>query len=379
MADESIIRRRALRVDQDPKHPLYMMTLSADELLRVADISRVSRDGAGKLLGYQRPEVKKHVKNIIEYLDSGAVIFPNSIILALSPSVSFKESRGPKVDDGIAEAGTLEIPLPGDGEPKPAWIVDGQQRALALSRCARRDFKVPVNAFIADDVQLQKDQFWRINSTKPLPRGLISELLPDVTTVLPPHLAARKAPASLCEMLNSDPESPFRGLIRRSSMTVADRKKAVVTDTVVMKMLEHSLKNPSACLFSFRNIATGETNFAGVRALLLTFWNAVKATFPDAWGLRPEKSRLMHGAGIRAMGLLMDRVMGSIDVNDRRASARVRQELAPLKKVCAWTEGQWGPGVRNLRWDDVENLPGHIQLLASFLIQEYVQSRQAAA
>src|SRR5215210_9220185 len=130
----ALLRRRALRIDQDSAHPLYLLSLSGEEILQVADISRVSRDEKGKLLGYQRPEVRRHIQNIVEYLDSGNVIFPNSVILALSSDVVFKESRGPKVDEGIATPGTLEVPMPKPGDPKPAWIVDGQQRMMALTR-----------------------------------------------------------------------------------------------------------------------------------------------------------------------------------------------------------------------------------------------------
>src|SRR5215472_8647181 len=100
-----IIRRRALRVNQDQKHPLYLFTLTGEELLAIADISRVSRDEAGKLIGYQRPEVKRHIRNIVEYLESDQVLFPNSLILALPSSTRFKEVRGPKVDEGHAVAG----------------------------------------------------------------------------------------------------------------------------------------------------------------------------------------------------------------------------------------------------------------------------------
>ena len=157
MRESTTIRRRALRLFQHPKHPLYLFTLSAEELLQVADISRVSRDEAGKLIGYQRPEVRKHVRGIVEYLDSGDVLFPNSVILALTSAATFREVRGPKVDEGLAEAGTIEIPVERNGGAKPAWIVDGQQRALALSRCRRKDFLVPVNAFVADDLGVQKE------------------------------------------------------------------------------------------------------------------------------------------------------------------------------------------------------------------------------
>ena len=49
-------------------------------------------------------------------------------------------------------------------------------------------------------------------------------------------------------------------------------------------MLEESLTSPSGCLFPFRNMTTGETDFAGIWQLLLIYWSAVKETFPDAWG-----------------------------------------------------------------------------------------------
>ncbi|WP_248345799.1 DGQHR domain-containing protein DpdB [Anaeromyxobacter paludicola] len=378
MSTETVIRRRALRIVQDPKHPLYLFTLTAAELLQVADVSRVSRTEVGKLIGYQRPEVKKHVRGIIEYLDSGPVLFPNSVILALSSSVVFKEMRGPKIDEALADAGTIEIVLSADGQPRPAWIVDGQQRALALSRCQRRDLLVPVNAFIADDLESQKEQFLRINNTKPLPRGLVNELLPDVDTVLPTHLAARHAPAKLTELLNRDPESPFLGLIHRTSMKGAGKGKAVVSDTAVLQMIHESLTTPSGCLFPYRNIATGETDFAGVRLVLLLYWNGVKSVFPEAWGLPPSRSRLMHGAGIRAMGRLMDRVMGVVRLGDKRAEKLVRRELLRVKDECHWTEGEWTE-LGGLRWNEVQNVPTHVKVLSNFLVRAYLQRSRSAA
>ncbi len=270
-----VIRRRALRVVQDPKHPVLLFALTADELIHVAEISRVGRDGGGDLIGYQRPEVRKHVQNIQAYLDSGKgkTLFPSTLILALSSSVRFVQVRGPKIDDGLAEAGTVEIPVPSNGQRKPAWIVDGQQRALALTRCTRRDLPVLISAFIADDVATQREQYLRNNSTKPLPRGLVTELLPEVDTILPPHLAARKVPSALCETLNRDPESPFHNLIRRASAGPFKRG-AVITDPVVIQMLQDSFGIPSGCLFSYRNLATGETDYESIRALLHMYWSA---------------------------------------------------------------------------------------------------------
>src|SRR5713226_4415165 len=109
----SVIQRRALRLCQNRAHPLYLFCLTGDEILRIADISRLSRDDAGKLIGYQRPEVRRHIQEIADYLNTDDILFPNSLILSLSSRVRFRGSRGPHVADGLAEAGILEIRVPG--------------------------------------------------------------------------------------------------------------------------------------------------------------------------------------------------------------------------------------------------------------------------
>jgi DGQHR domain-containing protein len=366
-----VIRRRALRVSQDPKHPLYLLTLTAEELLRIADISRLSRNEAGSLVGYQRSEVKRHVRNIVEYLDSGDVLFPNSLIIALPSSTRFRQIRGSKADDGHSALGEVEIQVPAPGRKRTAWIVDGQQRAMALAKSRRATLPIPVNAFVADDVAVQREQFLRVNSTKPLPRGLITELLPEVSTVLPLHLSARRVPSALCEMLNRHPDSPFRGLIRRSSMPGGKSHTAFVSDTTLVQVIQDSMTSPSGCLFPYRNIAAGTADLKGLECVLLTYWNAVKDTFPDAWGRPPRQSRLMHSAGLRAMGRLMDRVMASVDVDDKQAPRWIRKELAKIRFLCRWTSGVWEE-CGGLAWNHVQNVPSHVRMLSSFLVQAHL-------
>jgi len=372
---ERTVRKRALRLKQGHGYPIYQFTLTSSELFAVADISRVSRDDAGKLLGYQRPEVKRHVQDIVDYLNSDQVLFPTSLILALSSDVRFVLSRGPQVSEGDASAGVLQIQVPRDGQRKPAWIVDGQQRALALSKAKRQNFSVPINAFIADDVDVQRDQFLRINNTKPLPRGLITELLPTVTCPLPSKLAARRIPAALCEVLNNDDSSPFRGLIKRSSASADAKAKALVADTSIVKMIEESISSPAGCLFPYRNVATNETDFDAIWGVLIVYWSAVKATFPEAWGKPPGQSRLMHGAGIRAMGRLMDRIMGTMSIREPSIARKVQQELATIKPHCHWTSGSWDQ-LGGMRWNDVQNVPKHIHLLSGLLVRLYVRGKE---
>lgn len=371
-----ILRRRALRVEQCKGHPLYLFCLTGDEILSLADISRVSRDDAGTLIGYQRAEVKRHVQDIVDYLNSDQVLFPNSIILAVSSRIRFISSRGPKVRDGLVVAGTLEIPVPRDKDRKPAWIVDGQQRALAISKSKRRDLPVPVNAFVADDIEIQRDQFLRVNNTRPLPRGLITELLPEVSTPLPANLEAKKIPSSICELLNSNELSPFYQMIRRASLSGDSKKNAIISDTSIIAIVQESISSPSGCLFPYRNLATGETDFDGIWKILVAYWSAVKSTFPEAWGKPPGKSRLMHGAGLRSMGRLMDRVMSSVDPHSLHVLGHVKHELKVIAPVCHWTNGRWSE-LGDLQWNEIQNVPRHIRMLSSFLIRAYIQNRGA--
>ncbi len=365
------IRVNALRVVQDRKHPLFMFVLTAKQLDELAEVRRVGRSASGELEGYQRAEVRKHVGAITDYLNSGRgmVLFPHALILALTKPVAFSAVDGDETAAG-GELGILTIPVPPSGG-KPAFIVDGQQRSLALARAKRRDFPVPVCAFQATDVDTQREQFLRVNSTHPLPRGLIAELLPHVRSTLPRHLAVRRAPALLCEALNRDPESPFYDLIRRPSQIAALRKRAVVSDTALAKMLQESFDTPNGALFAYQNVATGHVDLDGARRMLNTYWGAVKATFPDAWGRPPRESRLMHSAGLRAMGKLMDRAMASARLDDAKLDQRLRRELARLKPRCRWTAGEWEE-LDGLAWSDVQNVSSHVRMLTEFLQRAYL-------
>jgi DGQHR domain-containing protein len=369
-----VLRRRAIRIDQDPDHPLYIFSLTGAELLQIADISRISRDNNGRLLGYQRAEVRRHIQEITDYLNSDHVVFPNSIIIALHSTVRFVRSRGPETDDGCAIAGTLEIPIPMPDAPKPAWIVDGQQRVMALSKCTRPDLPVPVNAFVADEIALQRDQFLRVNNSRPLPRGLITELLPEVTTNLSPRMAARRISSAICDWLNHDHKSPFHGLIRRPSQTKSEKEKAVITDTSLIEVLDASRKTPNGCLYPYRNLATGETDFEAICQLLVTYWTAVKKTFPEAWGKPPKKSRLMHSAGLLAMGALMDKIMPSITARGPKGVAAVQRDLELIAPLCRWTSGQW-ESLGGLKWNEIEKVHKHIHALTWVLIDGYHKAK----
>lgn len=367
MSNSDQITRRALMFHQTDDHPLFVFALAPKELLEVATISRVSRDDKGELIGYQRDEVRRHIADIQEYVDAGNVLFPNPIILAFENGLVFRRSRGPNTDDGLAVTGVVEITMR-KGQSPPGWIVDGQQRAIALSRTKTTNLPVPIVAFLGGDLATQRDQFLRVNNTRPLSRRLITELLPEVDTDLPRRLSARKLPSAICDLLNRHPDSPFKDLIIRPSLK--DKGTAIVNDTAVVDMVKDRLTKPGGCLFPFRNIATGETDTEIVMRMLIAYWSAIQDTFPEAWGKPSTKSRLMHGAGIKAMGGLMDQVMGRANPTSDGLYDHAHREIGRIAHLCRWTSGHW-KGLGDMHWKEVENTPKSVRLLTNHLMREY--------
>jgi hypothetical protein len=204
----------------------------------------------------------------------------------------------------------------------------------------------------------------------------VTGLPPKIGLPLPTRLSLRQTPSVLCDLLNRDELSPFCGLIRRPSASAPDgRRYAVITDTGILQMLQESMTSPSGCLFPYRNLRSGDTDVTGMWAVLMLYWTAVRDTFPDAWGRPPSGTGLMHGAGIRAMGRLMDRVMAEVDPRDGGAAAHIRGELALLAPHCHWTSGRWV--TLGLRWNEIQNVPRHTHELSSFLVRTYMQARTA--
>jgi len=354
---------RAIRTKQGDNVDVFAFFVRGADIMRIADISRVERDAKAALKGFQRGEIQSHVKGIVDFLDAGAVLFPNAIILAVSPEVTFKLSRGPSPDGAneAAQSGVLRIPVRPEGK-RAAWIVDGQQRSLALSKTKNKDLAVPVVAFVTNDIATQREQFILVNKARPLPSRLINELLPEVGVVLPRDLAARKLPAELCNSLNVDPKSPFYGLIRRASD--GPDATSVVVDSALIEAIKRNLKPPFGALADFRSGAGDDPSSA--YRVLVHYWAEVKRAFPRAWGHDPTKSRLMHSAGIKVMGALMDPIMLRAEATTNVA-AEIRASLHRIAPHCAWTDGAWEE--LGWKWNEVQSTPNHIGKLTDHLLQ----------
>src|SRR5262249_25445689 len=152
-------------------------------------------------------------------------------------------------------------------------------------------------------------------------------------------------PAYLLDRLNHDEGSPLRGLIRTPTVV-----SGLIKDNSVLKMLENSLSD--GVLYRFRTRESDDTN--AMLQVLHAFWGAVAKVFQDAWGIPPRRSRLMHGAGIVSMGLVMDAIADRYRQSGLPSLEQFRQDLVPLRDACRWTDGYWdfGPGAQ-LKWNEI--------------------------
>ncbi|MCU0983295.1 MAG: DGQHR domain-containing protein [Pirellulaceae bacterium] len=370
------LRLPALQIRQGKSRVIYSFAVDGKRLPEFTSISRIARDDRRLIQGYQRPEVLSHIAQIRQYVESEAPLLPNSIVVAFDQRVRFVPDRR-QAASPYSSTGTIVIPLNGHGDaPKPGWIVDGQQRVAAIRearvKCfpisvvgfiADSCFPISVVGFIADSDDEQREQFILVNSTKPLPKGLLYELLPSTTARLPDLLQRRRFPARLLDLLNQQDDSPLRGLISTPTTPTG-----VIKDNSILKMLEHSLSD--GVLFRFRDPDGDDVD--SMFGILKNFWQAVQQTFKTAWGLPPNKSRLMHGAGVVSLGFLMDAIA------DRHRHLRIppvdvfAADLLPLRDECRWTDGYWdfGPGAQP-KWNEIQNTTRDIQVLSNHLLVRY--------
>jgi DGQHR domain-containing protein len=364
------LRLPALAIRQGGGRTLFSFAIDGKKLPLFAAVSRVKRDDQHRVGGYQRAESIAHINTIRRYLETTDAVLPNALVVAFDSRVRF-ESRGLPSEDGT-EVGHLIVPVDeSDGEQdKPAWIVDGQQRTAAIRDANVDRFPVYVTAFITESVTEQRSQFILVNSTKPLPKGLIHELLPVTPAAdLPIPLLKRRYPAQLLERLNYDPDSPLRRRIRTQTTATG-----VIKDNSILKMLSMSIEDGALYQWFDGGSGTGDTE--AMLTLLKRFWSAVASAFPNAWNAPPRRSRLVHGVGVIALGCLMDEMTYRLD-GEIPTARQFERELGEIASQCAWTDGTWEfSATDRRRWNELQNTPRDIKTLSDFLVGKYRELNQ---
>lgn len=334
----------ALRAKQADNHDVFVFAASPEDILKFAQIDRVGRSDEGGLKGFQRHQIASHIRDIRDYLRRDDALLPNAVIVAFIDNISIQELGN----------GSLEIRID-DSDGPPGFVVDGQQRLTALSGLQKPGFQVFVSALVCKNYDELRQQFVLINSTRPLPKSLIYELLPSVEG-LPERYTARKFAAKVVERLNFTGGRALRGEIRQHT-----NPRGVISDTAMQKLVMNS-----ASQGALRELVRFEDREDRAVALINEYFEAVADVFGGEWvGMTPRVSRLRHGAGIIAMGFVMDLL-----VVTRGASTKVDfvPILEMLKPFTAWTSGSWRIEGYVFPWNDIQNTSSDIDLLTRHLV-----------
>lgn len=343
----TVHRFKALRARQAEGNEVLSIAATPEQILSFAQIERVGREEDGRLRGFQRHQISGHIKEIRDYLVRDDALLPNAVIIAFTDGVKVTE-----IDDNMVE---VEIRVKGD--EKPGFVVDGQQRLTALSALRKPGFQVFASLLLCKDYNQLRQQFVLINNTRPLPKALIYELLPTVEG-LPERFSSRSFAASLVDRLNFTKGSSLRGEIRQHTNPVG-----VISDIAVQKLIMNSASDGAMREF----IRSGDLESKSYD-LVNAFFAAVREVFGPEWvGMTPKTSRLRHGAGIVAMGFVMEVLYSSLNATE---TPDFIPALRNLKPHTAWTSGQWHLSDVDVRpWNGIQNTSTDIDLLCNFLVR----------
>jgi DNA sulfur modification protein DndB len=369
-ANMRTIKLNALKVLSQNEREIYSMAMKSQDLVAMSHVLHASRNEKMEVVAYQRPEMVSHIKEIAEYLKTVDALLPNAVVVAMNPALStftpFERQGG-----GIGVMGELLLEMP----PKqpPLWIIDGQQRTMALKESGVEDFPIFVSALRDVDIEFQRQQFVNVNSAKPLPRALIYELLPHLDKV-PAKYRNKVFPIKIAETLAVNERSPFFGIVKfaAKSQSISPKDEVVEFNSLVAAMAHVTRKNSG---FTAKKIKNGATKgLKEVEDFYIDYWCSVKKIFPNAWGMSPKESRLMHGVGIWGMTTLAD----EIATRFRRLPTpeETQRELMCIADKMAWTknEGKWvnidGIG-ENIAWNKFQNTATDKNTLSAFIRRKW--------
>ncbi len=265
------IRFRQKRPDVN----LYVTALPVKELL-----GRFSSDTyrSGNPSGYQRPVTPSRVRQVSSYLRMEEGMLPTSIVLCIrQPYRAQFEPVG--AETGGGESGLLTI------SPDVAlWVVDGQHRLAGLERALKKDkakwvgdYPLPVVIVEGIDQYEEMRYFHVINTRhKGVPVDVVDRHLLSMREAEGIGLIEREGEkgyqraraTKLTDVLNSDPASPWRGMIRmpgealRPEHTMRQHSMVSSLEPVVNEALIKRVSDEEAA------------------KLLLNYWNAAR----DLWG-----------------------------------------------------------------------------------------------
>jgi len=275
----SALKAFAVRFRQKrPEVNLYVTALPLKSLLGRIQADNYRRDNPR---GYQRPLTVSRLRHISAYMRDEEGMLPTSIVLCIRKphSAEFEKAVG---SNGAGETGLLRITA-----DVPIWIVDGQHRLYGLERALNHDkaewlvdYPLPVVIVEGVDAYEEMRYFHVINTRhKGVPTDVVDRHLLSMREEEGAALLDRQGERDyqraratmLTDLLNSAPDSPWRGTIRMPSEPLSAEHT----------MKQHSMVSSLDPVVNDGLVKRLSDEEAG--KLLLNYWNAAKERWQSAF------------------------------------------------------------------------------------------------
>ncbi len=338
---------KALKVEQ-PLGPFWVAVLPYELLNKTCQSEPLridERESMGyDLMGIQRKEKIRRLKEIGRYIDTVEAAFPNTIIIAANTSpedmVSPEEdSRGDcwSVRDKGENVWELRIPT----GKKISTIIDGQHRLHGFEYASRAEMDLLCSIYLDLPKAYQAYLFATINfNQQKVERSLAYELFGFNLDDEPEDTwSPEKAAVYLSRRMNTAEDSPFRHHIflaaqdddTLSKVKASDVQWAVSTATVVDGILRLISKNPRRDRDTMHKIALGKgrsrsilatieddsplrqlyikVNDRAIYLILINFFAAVDRVF---WKNAKDNSYIFKTVGIQALFQVLRKILPDI-------------------------------------------------------------------
>lgn len=300
------LQLKVLKVMQN-EHKIFMFKINASELLDIAIFNSREID---RETGIQRSLNVSRSKEIAEYIDGDDSVLANNIIINLE-------------SDNIIECDdSIELKK----IKNSVFVIDGQHRLRAFNFTNKKDFELPVSAFIDLTWAEIAEIFVKINYyQKPVNKSLVYDLLGISPDIFPDFKEAH----TIVQVLNDSISSPWFGMIKMLGIG-----KGIITQaTFITALTKYKI---------LKEILEPYT-VSEKTLILANYFDAIKNIFPVEWG--SKKSIISKSIGFNAfMSLFTDIFKDITSQSNSFEKAVVQQYLMPIKSIDLEEENIKGLG-----------------------------------
>ncbi|MCP9274071.1 DGQHR domain-containing protein [Mycolicibacterium arenosum] len=373
----------------------------------IRHFARIDRLDALAGSGNQRAEIKAHVLRIRDSVLSGSHI-PNSVLLVLASSATQFVDPGDEIPpdlpasfvvvraledfqevalgqgDLVQRARVVELRIPWRGasfdEEKSILLVDGQQRTAAVSLISPDEIPfidIGVSALVSTEEEAKR-VFQVANETVKISTDFSKALLASMSDA-PGYLKDEQVTAEIVRRLSlEDKESPLYQLVKYPNTKVDSPIIAYNSMFGVAKIFRSSLPE---------DIANDPAQLTPVIARAFV---TVRDVWPTAWGKKPKDSRLMHGAGLRAITqVVIDKLQNYLsdgyELSGDEVWSKLEISLRRLAEKVIWAQEEFTQGTstqKTIYIDEIskrQNTSQDISALTAFLTRTSVDLDMKAA